>query len=677
MIETGPPTIDLHPSRPTPEPTHPHQGGWAELVHRHQGLISIVIAALVVRASGMTRWWLNPDEGIYYSVLTHSDFSDFWREVASNAHPPLFYLILRFLALFSWDFLWFRAFSVACGLAAVVALAAVARELGGRGVRGTVAGIATGLLVAFAPGAVELSQVIRPYMLQLALLGGALFSLLRYLRSARARDLVAWVILITLALLTHYSSVLALGAFGLMVLHDGFWGGVRRIAWRRLAAAYFVPALVLAVLYLTHLRPLMESAMADQALDGWLSQYLIDTPGDVWLGLMGLQSLLVAEWLRGPAALLLIAAVVASVSTPDRRAALVVGTGLSAAAVAAAAGLYPFGSTRHSAWLLAFTAPALGWLAAHLATLPRRRVVVGLAGLATLVALGGPVSRLLGADRAPWPPPEGTLQRADLARMVHLLDPSAEPRLVLMSQQTFYLLMPFYPAERESAVFSADSALFHFAFGDRTVLVSRAWDFTAGDDPADPDHLVGALSRAEEAFPALGLDRMEEAVVFVGGWRPALVDQLAARSAETPFVAASTSVPGLSAHRIDVPALHRAFPSASGSRLRAALEDLVRGPTAQERAAGVESWFSNETAGVLGAVEVDSTGRAVVDFRDLDRRIAGGSSSAGSTMLLQELNATVFAFPGIRSVEYRIGGSCARFWEWLQYECRVVERPEG
>jgi spore germination protein GerM len=110
-------------------------------------------------------------------------------------------------------------------------------------------------------------------------------------------------------------------------------------------------------------------------------------------------------------------------------------------------------------------------------------------------------------------------------------------------------------------------------------------------------------------------------------------------------------------------------------RLRAALEWLVRGPTTAEGAAGIRSWFSEKTAGSLREVEVDTTGRAVVDFHDLRPLIPNASSSFGSTMLLQELNGTVFQFPEIRSVEYRMEGSCDLFWEWLQYGCRVVARP--
>jgi hypothetical protein len=110
---------------------------------------------------------------------------------------------------------------------------------------------------------------------------------------------------------------------------------------------------------------------------------------------------------------------------------------------------------------------------------------------------------------------------------------------------------------------------------------------------------------------------------------------------------------------------------------RDALEWLLRGPTPEERDAGIHSWFSAETAGALRSIEIDSTGRATVDFRDLRRLIPSASSSAGSAALLLELNGTLFRFPEIRSVEYRIDGSCETFWNWLQYECRIVPRPGG
>ena len=110
--------------------------------------------------------------------------------------------------------------------------------------------------------------------------------------------------------------------------------------------------------------------------------------------------------------------------------------------------------------------------------------------------------------------------------------------------------------------------------------------------------------------------------------------------------------------------------------LTAALEELLRGPTPEERAAGIHSWFSTATAGMLISATVDEAGHAVIDFRDFRSVIPNASSSAGSTMLLGEINGTVGQFPSIRSAEYRIQGSCEAFWNFLQRGCEVVRFPD-
>jgi len=120
--------------------------------------------------------------------------------------------------------------------------------------------------------------------------------------------------------------------------------------------------------------------------------------------------------------------------------------------------------------------------------------------------------------------------------------------------------------------------------------------------------------------------------------------------------------------------VRRALPAGSDP-VRGALDWLVRGPTGAEGDEGVESWFSGETAGSVRSVGLDDSGRLVVDFNDLSNLIPGASSSTGSQLLLQELNGTVFTFPEVESVEYRMEGSCTRFWEWLQYDCQPVTRP--
>lgn len=113
----------------------------------------------------------------------------------------------------------------------------------------------------------------------------------------------------------------------------------------------------------------------------------------------------------------------------------------------------------------------------------------------------------------------------------------------------------------------------------------------------------------------------------------------------------------------------------SAADLETALREVVNGPSDAERAAGAQSWFSAETADVLDSVTLDTAGHAIVDFKDLRPLIPNASSSAGSEMLLRELNDALFAFPDVRSAEYRINGSCDVFGEWLQYGCRIEKRP--
>jgi spore germination protein GerM len=115
----------------------------------------------------------------------------------------------------------------------------------------------------------------------------------------------------------------------------------------------------------------------------------------------------------------------------------------------------------------------------------------------------------------------------------------------------------------------------------------------------------------------------------------------------------------------------------AGAPLDGALRALVVGPTAEERADGLGSWFSADTRDVLRRVRVED-GHAVVDFRgELRDLIPGASSSTGSQLLLVSLNRTVFQFDHVEAVEYSLDGSCDAFWEWLQRSCEPVTRAEA
>lgn len=109
----------------------------------------------------------------------------------------------------------------------------------------------------------------------------------------------------------------------------------------------------------------------------------------------------------------------------------------------------------------------------------------------------------------------------------------------------------------------------------------------------------------------------------------------------------------------------------SGDPVEGALEQLVAGPTADEREAGLESWFSEETAGALIDVTV-ADGVAAVDFMDLRPIIPNASSSCGSAMLLAQLDATATQFAEVERAVYSLDGDVDAFYEWLQ-----LSPPEG
>lgn len=105
------------------------------------------------------------------------------------------------------------------------------------------------------------------------------------------------------------------------------------------------------------------------------------------------------------------------------------------------------------------------------------------------------------------------------------------------------------------------------------------------------------------------------------------------------------------------------------------LKELLKGPTDAEIAQGFTSWFSPATAGAVTDVVWDGEFFTVV-FQGLKALIPNASTSAGSQILLSQLNSTVFQFDFVESVNYTLEGNCDDFWQWLQSDCHIVTRAE-
>ena len=102
--------------------------------------------------------------------------------------------------------------------------------------------------------------------------------------------------------------------------------------------------------------------------------------------------------------------------------------------------------------------------------------------------------------------------------------------------------------------------------------------------------------------------------------------------------------------------------------VRAAVDQLVAGPTETEAGSGAWSFFSSESAGMVLSTELDGD-LLIVDFDDRSGVLNNASTSCGSSAFLSQLNATVFQFASVNRVRYAFNGSCDAFMGWLQGSC--------
>lgn len=99
--------------------------------------------------------------------------------------------------------------------------------------------------------------------------------------------------------------------------------------------------------------------------------------------------------------------------------------------------------------------------------------------------------------------------------------------------------------------------------------------------------------------------------------------------------------------------------------LAATLKALLAGPTADEKGAGLQSWFSDATADSLLSVKIVD-GTAHIDFKDFSTLISGASSSCGSSQLTSQLDRTARQFPTVQRTLYSFNGDVEAFYAWLQ-----------
>jgi hypothetical protein len=103
--------------------------------------------------------------------------------------------------------------------------------------------------------------------------------------------------------------------------------------------------------------------------------------------------------------------------------------------------------------------------------------------------------------------------------------------------------------------------------------------------------------------------------------------------------------------------------------IAAAVSELLRGVTEEERARGCRSFFSSETDGSLRGVRSNPDGDTVhLDFHDFSAEVPDEPTAKSFLPpgVMAELTWTIFhQFPGVEAVRFSFDGDEQAFWDWL------------
>ncbi len=225
------------------------------------------------------------------------------------------------------------------------------------------AGLLCAVFLAFSENLIKLSAEVRHYMMHALLVACALYCLERAFRDQSLRWMRAFGLALLLALLTMYMSIWFTAGIGLYALvRIALERPPRRLVaeWTAFQAA---AALLCLIAYTTHLHELRHSEGERMAREGWLRRsyfhpaeqdlfpYLSDT-------LQSLSGYVFSGATLGNWMLLFfsIGLVWLFVRRPGATRALLLILPVAATAASGVAGLYPFGGTRHDAFLAIFLA---------------------------------------------------------------------------------------------------------------------------------------------------------------------------------------------------------------------------------------------------------------------------------------------------------------------------------
>jgi hypothetical protein len=232
-------------------------------------------AAIITLLGFLARLWaasgtfLNPDEALHFRLGNQVSLALAYKASLTAAHPPLLTLLLYYWRALGTSELWLRLPSVLAGAVFCWMFYKWLSQAAG-----SLSGLIGLLLVALLPPLVQIGAELRQYSLLLAFLASALYFLDRAFAENSTIRVVAFSVCLYLAMSVHYSAFWFAAALGIYALVRIF----TEHPSARLVAAWTIGQLggiaLAALFYKTHISKL-GVGQSRTALQGWMSDFYL------------------------------------------------------------------------------------------------------------------------------------------------------------------------------------------------------------------------------------------------------------------------------------------------------------------------------------------------------------------------------------------------------------------
>jgi putative effector of murein hydrolase LrgA (UPF0299 family) len=493
--------------------------------------VGVTLLGFLARLWTASGTFLNPDEALHFRLANQPSLLLAYQQSLTASHPPLLTVVLYFWRALGTSELWLRLPSALASLAFCWMFYKWLSKAAG-----SLAGFIGLFFVALLPPIVLLSTEIRQYPLLLAFLASALYFLEEALTKNSCARMAAFAFCLYFAMLSHYSAFLfaaALGIYALLRFSTARPGFGLVAVW----ASGQVGALGLAmVLYKTHISKLGVGE-SRTVFEGWMSEFFLrrsyfDSSRDNPVLFLVGHSFGVFQYFFGQLAvgdvvgivflggviLLLRGQGMPDDRTHSRQLGILLLLLFAIAGGASLAHVYPYGGTRHGAFLII---PAVAGVSVAMACLAAGRWVRGVAA-ASVVLLA---CLAFGKTRPPKME-RADQSRANMATAIDFVRRNVDrSNIIFVDYQTDLILGHYLCQQRPITLDPAPAGFEQFSCAGYRIVSAdykTEWQFWANNFPRHWLRLVEAYK----------LKPGDTVWIFQSGWGVALPEDLRKHYAE-------------------------------------------------------------------------------------------------------------------------------------------------